>query len=184
MTTPPTALSLLEQAVRETRLYGQGLTDMLANTPSGARLLAAADEAAALRERVAALTGLAKDAYWYHLMVRQGGPDGSELDYAVADDMLDSLRTWAETQDDPAFRAALTPTATPAPAPDPVERCGATAGFLQCVLASGHEGSHTTVQPAPAPAPDPVEHDHFWSPPNPDGRVQCAFCDAYRPVAR
>lgn len=41
------------------------------------------------------------------------------------------------------------------------------------------------VYPPRPEEPRVPEHDHFWSPPNPDGRVQCAFCDIYRtPEAR
>lgn len=47
-----------------------------------------------------ALDALGKAAYWYYLMTRQGGPDGSELDDAVVDDMADALTAWAKTRDD------------------------------------------------------------------------------------
>lgn len=51
--------------------------------------------------------GLATAAYWYFLMTTQGGPDGSDLDAAVADDLLVALREWAGRQGDRDYLANL-----------------------------------------------------------------------------
>ena len=78
------------------------------------RLIAIEQEAAAAvratqrSEVVAAVDGFAERACWYFLMTTQGGPDGSELDEAVRDDMHEALVAWAKDKADPDYLAALT----------------------------------------------------------------------------
>lgn len=48
---------------------------------------------------------LAEVAYWYFLMTVQGGPDGSELDEAVRQDMFYML--WETFKDNAEYREAL-----------------------------------------------------------------------------
>ena len=48
---------------------------------------------------------LAEVAYWYFLMTMQGGPDGSELDEAVRQDMFYML--WETFKDNTEYRESL-----------------------------------------------------------------------------
>lgn len=50
---------------------------------------------------------LAEVAYWYFLMTVQGGPDGSELDEAVRQDMFYML--WESFKDNPEYLESLRP---------------------------------------------------------------------------
>lgn len=74
-------------------------------------------------EQEASDASLAEQAYWYFLMTTQGGPDGSELDEAVAEDMLEALRKWAAAKEDPGYLSALAAPPVAPVAAGTVERC-------------------------------------------------------------